>query len=322
MKKNLFLIHKWLALVFSLPLLVMAITGLIMSFSPKNPPARVATPASVADTVEITKIRYPELNFVRLIYNPSTITLMARDKAETKLITVDRGTTKILKEINPKEDPFIFSKIVHESFLLQGFGKKLVAFSGLALTLILLSGTFFWIRKSFFKDVKRLYRIDNLSRLKGFHIALGLTLFLPLLFASVTGFMIEFNSAFFQNAVARPHEKPMACTWPQQVSLLYKLRVTGRGNIFFCRPDHPYLMWNDERGTHQLAPNGEEVLFVEKNDWRKLPGTRKHFFVHWHGGENFGFMELPYLWANSLSLGLLIVSGFLMWLKKKRQFRA
>lgn len=321
MKRNLFLVHKWIALVFALPLLILALTGLVISFTPKNevPQRKGGETRPLVEVLDTIHAQSPELNIGRVNFSAASITIMGRGNAGTRLITIDRSSGEVIKNMAPKEDPFVFNKLVHESFLMQGFGKKLVAFSGLALFLVLLSGTFFWIKENFWQQLKNLYQARSLRRLRSFHIMLGITVLIPLLFTAGTGFLIEMNGLFFSDAIPREHLRPQKCSWNQQMMVLENLDTRGRGTIFMCRTDHPYLTFTDSQGSHQITPTGEEVLFIPREDWTKTSAPRKHFFVEWHGGEKFGPLGMLYNWLNSVSVLALIISGALMWWRKRNR---
>jgi hypothetical protein len=148
---------------------------------------------------------------------------------------------------------------------------------------------------------------------------LGLTVLLPLLFVSGMGFMIEMNGIFFSNAKVPEHVRPVNCSWDEQMRILSERNVRGRGSLLMCRGDHPYLTILDAQGTHQISPSGEEVFFSPRQNWTETPAARKHFFVEWHGGEKFGPLGSLYNWISSFSVTTLVLSGGLMWWRKRKR---
>lgn len=311
--RKMFLVHKWLSLVFSLPLLIMAITGLMLAFAPKHErPTSQKTISSVLPVFEILdqqRREHPSAQFMRANFSDDTVMVMLREKG-VRLLKIDRAEGRVLSNTSPTDDIFVLAKIIHESFFLQGFGKNLVAISGIMLFIILLTGIIY--------SLKRLMKMRRVKNLKEFHIAVGVFALLPLAFSAVSGTLIEYNSFFFQDNKQIPHARPASCSWNDSLQVI-KDRANGRGMIMFCRPDHPYISIAGKDGHREYTPFNQEVLFVPKADWSGQRGTRKHWFVHWHGGENFGKFEFPYQLLSSVPLLILIISGLIIWYRKHKR---
>lgn len=320
MKKNLYFIHKWLSLCFALPFLILAITGLMMSLEPKKTSShqKVDSPLPLHQIlVEIQK-KYPDANISRAQFTPETATLFVRGE-ELTLVTVYRKDGKILKEENPYKNIFFLSKQIHESFLLGNTGKMIVALCGFFLILVLLSGFFFWLKKSFIQQIKLLFKNGKLSRPRDLHIMGGLFGLFFLLFAGGTGFLIELNTLFWRNQDRVQHDRPEQCTFEQQVSVIQRINPL-KGRINFCTKDSPYLTYISKDSLTEFTPSGEAVLTVDKNQWQSHQFYRKHHFVELHGGDFFGPIKTSYRLFTGTMLILLNVTGIILFLKKRRKY--
>lgn len=317
--RNIYLIHKWLSLIFGLPLIVMAITGFVLAIAPKDQRPQVSQtlkPIEVSALLKQARVLFPKAQFMRAGFSEEQLTIMMKD-GDVRLLKIDRASGNVLSNTKPTDDFFVLNKIIHESFLLQGPGKNFVALSGIALFLILISGTIFWMKNKFRREFKALFSVQSFKSIKKFHVFIGVLFLLPLLFASVSGTLIEWNNFFMSDNKPIAHERPLKCDWDDVLEVVQN-HARGKGTIMFCRPDQPYLFISGQRGITQFTPDGKEVLFVPKDDWAGNRGTRKHWFVHWHGGENFGSFEFPYQLLSSLPLLILGITGFMIWMRKKR----
>lgn len=290
----------------------MAITGFMLAIAPKHDhssPPKYSSLLPVFEILDQQRREHPEAQFMRANFSQDSVMVMLREKG-VRLIKIDRASGHVLSNTKPTDDIFVLAKIIHESFFLQGFGKNLVAISGIALFIILLSGIIY--------SLKRLMKMRTVKNLKEFHIVLGVAALLPLVFASASGTLIEYNNFFFADNKQIPHVKPASCSWNDSMAVV-KSRANERGMIMFCRPDHPYISISGKDGYREFTPFDLEVLFVPKADWSGQRGTRKHWFVHWHGGENFGKFAFTYQLLTSIPLLILIISGLIIWFRKHKR---
>lgn len=307
MKINVFKVHKWLALGLSLPFLILATTGLVMTLETKEPSQdqMIFSPVPLEVILKTVQDIYPSAAITRVNFNDQSVTAYVKDNT-LRHVTVGRLDGKVIKDIEAMSNPFYAAKMIHESLLLNKTGKVIVALCGLGLFLVLMSGFFYWWgRKLNFK----------LKRLKDLHILVGLLFLIPLSFASSMAFLIELNTLFWKDVPLLPHTKPTTCTFEAQLSLIKEMELTG-GRINFCRPGHPYLTYINKQGSQDFTPAGEVVQNVLKSNWQDNFYFRKHHFVHLHSGDEFGVFKTPYRLLIGLSLLTLTISGFFMWRKK------
>jgi uncharacterized iron-regulated membrane protein len=325
-KRLLFQIHKWAALVLALPLLVMAITGVFLAIdhhSPKKPAPSVDEKVSLSQLMTRARAEIPGLILLRgLGRGPGgdTAHLLAR-KNGTVMIWADAPNAP-LQEKDVGSDPWFLNKMIHESFLLSQTGKNLVAICGYGLMLILLTGISYWLGSGFSARTRRLWELRGNHTLKAWHVLGGVVLVLPLLFIATTGAFIE-SQAWLPRPQLSTHPSPTTCTFAEQLSVVKKLEGEGlNGTVMFCRPDFFYLIVRGPQGIRQLSASGEEVLNVAADDWTKHPMLRKGTLVKIHNLDFLGPLALPLNGFLGASLLFFIVSGVLMWGRKKRKSHA
>ncbi|MFP5490489.1 MAG: PepSY domain-containing protein [Bacteriovoracia bacterium] len=317
MNRKIYWLHKHLALVFSLPLLLMAISGFIITLAPEGERPPELAPASVAKIFESAISKSEKIQIARLMMRGpggSQPHLMVSENDQRKLIWLenDEWREKILSD-----DFFYLNKHFHEGFLIPGIGKKIVAVSGLGLFFIVLSGCLFWlITTPVWTRTKRLW-LERRARLSTWHILLGLLLGIPLLFQSITGSLIELNSLIWSDQPSITHEKPASCSIEEQKNLLTSLEseVTF---AFLCRPGEPYVWVRTKSGTiTRYTPTGVPVMSYGAEKWQGSALTRKGYFVGLHEGKFLG--EWHHLYNRIMGLALLFftLSGLWIWLKKR-----
>ncbi len=313
-----FVLHKYLALVLSLPLLLTALSGVLISVSPlfsSGGASLKSPPISLIELMKKVTIEVPEAQLMRgLSRGPGgpTAHLMVNVEGKRQFIWSDGAE---LKRHDLSGDFFYQNKHFHEGFLLSSVGKKVVAYSGLGLALIVLSGVLFWLGNGFMKRTKNLWQ-SSPRRLAAWHVVLGLVIAGPLFFQAMTGSMIELNNLVFANAPVMDHEKPTSCTPNEQLALIERLEQPMM--VFFCRPDFPYLMVRTPEGeVIQYTAGGLAVMTQPKDHWQGTPLTRKGFFVGLHEAKIFGKFHHVYNFIVGVALTFFIISGLILWTRKK-----
>lgn len=318
MKRTLYSVHKWLALVLALPFLVLSVTGLLMTLQPKPEPLPLkdVTYLSVPDLLQKLQLERPKATITRVNFNDQSLTAYVKAD-DLSLITIERETGSIIKEENPMRNIFFLSKTIHETFFMKSTGKVIVALCGLGLTLVLLSGFFYWAKKNFLPQIASLYKNGKFKKLKDLHVMAAMIFMLPLLYAGSMGFLIELNKLFWNDNPVLAHEKPTSCSFDQQINVLRTLKLDG-GRINFCRADYPYLTYINKAGSREITPEGLVVQTVARSDWAGNFYFRKHHFVHLHSGDEFGIFKTPYRLVLSLGLLILNFTGLFIWWKKRK----
>jgi uncharacterized iron-regulated membrane protein len=320
MRKHwLFVVHKYIALALSLPLLLVALSGVLISLAPlfsSGSASPQSPPSTLAELLQKVLREAPQAQLMRgLSRGPggTTAHLMINEAGKRQFIWSDGQT---LKRHDLGSDFFYQNKQFHEGFLLSGLGKKIVAVSGLGLALVVLSGVLFWIGTGAMRRTKNLWQTSP-RRLAAWHVVLGLMLAGPLLFQALTGSLIEFHGLLFTDQPTIDHAKPVSCTPREQLAFLQNL-TREPAMVFFCRPDLPYLMVRSADGeVVQYTPAGLPVMRQSKEMWQGSPLTRKGFFVGLHEAKIFGKAHHIYNFIVGIALTFFIISGLVLWARKK-----
>lgn len=314
-----FVFHKYIALALSLPLLLIALSGVLISLAPlfsSGGASLHTSPLRLGALLQKVLSEAPEAQLLRgLSRGPggSTAHLMINEEGKRKFIWSDGHE---LKRHDLSSDFFYQNKHFHEGFLLSGVGKKVVAFSGIGLALIVFSGALFWFGEGFRSRTKNLWR-NSPRRLAAWHVVLGLLFAGPLFFQAVTGSLIELHGLLFTDLAAIEHAKPVSCTPREQLAFLQNL-TREPAMVFFCRPDFPYLMVRTTDGeVVQYTPAGLAVMTQPRDVWQGSPLTRKGFFVGLHEAKIFGKAHHIYNFIVGVALTFFIISGFILWFRKK-----
>jgi uncharacterized iron-regulated membrane protein len=314
-----FALHKYIALALSLPLLLTALSGVLISLSPLFTSGGASlnpSPSNLSALLQKVLQEAPQAQILRgLSRGPGgqTAHLMINEEGKRQFIWSDGAD---LKRHDLSRDFFYQNKHFHEGFLLSGVGKKIVAFSGLGLALIVFSGVLFWLGEGFWKRTKNLWQ-SSPRRLAAWHVVLGLLLAGPLFFQALTGSLIELHGLLFADLPAIEHTKPASCTPSEQLAFLQNL-TREPAMVFFCRPDFLYLLVRTADGeVVQYTPAGLAVMRQSKELWKGSPLTRKGFFVGLHEGKIFGKAHHIYNFIVGIALTFFIISGFILWARKK-----
>lgn len=320
MRQKLYIIHKYLALFLSLPILLLAVSGALIALAPA--PSHEASPAPsllLGELMERVAQDSPRSQILRgMTKGPGgeTAHLLVKEAQATHLLWMG---TRGLEGKNLRGDFFVLNKIFHESFLLGGVGKKLVAMSGVGLLLVLLSGTFFWLGPHFLRRTRALWKRRRV--LASWHVMLGIVFVAPLSFQALTGSLIEFHSVFFSNRAQLAHTPPTDCDPTQVRSMLLKLEQEQKFRmVFFCRPERPYVSVSFLDGSvGEFTAEGLEVSRVSPSDWSESPLLRKVKFMKWHGAHFLGPADSTYnVWTAAL-VGFFVLSGGWMWFSRLKQ---
>lgn len=316
MMKNIYFIHKWLSLIFLIPFILLAISGLVIAFKPR-PDFDIKKPLPLEEILANLRQERPQTRFARINFDDQHLVVYAIKDSLT-LMTIERGNGKVLIEEDPELNPFFFAQTIHESFYLEDLGRNLVAISGIGLCFVLLSGFFFWLRKNLLIKLKKLFKQGRISKVKDLHLMVGIVCLIPLLFSAITGSLIGLNSYFFsKDRVALKHVFPEGCTFEQQMEVLKKVSLSEKGIIFSCRDGSPYMNFIDEKGVRKITPTGKVVLEIGRDKLEDSSFLRHQFFVDLHSGEDFGVIRNPYNLLIGLSLVLLSYTGIAIFLGRR-----
>lgn len=284
--------HRWLTLVFALPLAIIVVTGLILSFEPMAQVTAAKPGTLTAERiVELLGRHDPEGKARSLAYRAYEGRLSIGGVRPDDTIDVDVRTGAELTEDGTVSNLFYYSRVLHETLMLElGW---LVHVSTMAMILLMIIGVFMgWPRLT--------------NTVSGWHK--GMAWFgLPLLVLSpLTGLFLVWGISFTGSP------PPAARATP--VPMVEAVRKVG------AEHDLSGLVWLRGRAGRQLVRiivDGEYRVFSVSAE-RVAPTTRNWVRI-WHEGNFAGIWSALMNVAISVALVGLMVTGLIIW--ARRRFR-
>jgi hypothetical protein len=279
-------LHRWITLVFALPLLVIIVTGLILSFEPMVQVSRTGGPAIESSRVIGLMKQYDPDNKARGLSFDASLQRMTLQGAGVPAIDLATGEAAISG--SALSDIFLWARVTHERLLGQGW---LVTTSTVALVVIMLLGI-----------LMGLPRLRN--TLSGWHkgtawFALPLILLSPL-----TGLCMAFGLTLQGGAApadgGRPVGLPEAVRMvADQHDLSHVISIGTRGGRVMAR-------LNEDGELRAYAVNSSGVAPLPRN-WPRLI----------HEGNWSALIASPLNVITSIALLTLLSTGLLIWARRK-----
>lgn len=182
-------LHAWVGLIFSVPILVIAITGTIMALKPMvisfEPAVQVLKDVTLGDVLTQAFSQNPTLEIDRIKVSPSDVVMikgrLGNQRFEKPIDVVTGALIEPLKD----HPVFDFVRSLHREFLLGKIGRKLSLISAISMTLMTISGFFVVLRR--LGGWREMFAKIQGSGFGKWHAVLG-RLLLPLLFlTALTG---------------------------------------------------------------------------------------------------------------------------------------
>lgn len=282
-------IHRWTTLVFALPLAVLIVTGLILSFEPMVIGSG-AKPLS-ADTITAVLAKHdPDGKARSLVIRSYADTMSIGGAQRGQMTHVDLATNEKIASPGPLATLFSTSRQLHETFLLQ-LGWLVTASTIAMLVLIALGVLMGWPRLR--------------NTLSGWHKGTGWFLLPLLILSPLTGLFLAFGVTF-----TSPLQSPPAGTAP--IAMVEAVRVVAAAHdlarVTWIRPLGGSLM-------ARLNDDGEMRVFnITRNGL--TPATR-----NWprllHEGNWSHYVAPAINIVISVALVLLLSTGLLIWARRK-----
>ena len=280
--------HRWLTLAFSVPLALLILTGLILSFEPvvrvsSIEPARLST----ARVVELLERHDPAGKAQGLAWHPYENRLAIGGGRSGPPIHVDVATGNVMPRAGWLATTFDVSRFIHEH-IVPGFGWLVQASTIAMLVLIALGIAMGWPRFA--------------NSVSGWHktVAWG---GLPLLILSpLTGILMAWGISF--TGPASPPLPP--------VPMIDAVRHVGASH------DLSNLVWLRNRGGRQLArvvSGGEYQIHVVSREG--LTATPRNWVRTIHEGNFAGIWSGLMNVVISLAFAGLMTTGLILWARRK-----
>jgi uncharacterized iron-regulated membrane protein len=283
-------LHRWITLVFALPLLAIIATGLILSFEPMVQVNGIgAQPIEAPRLVELIKRYDPDGKARGLAINSGAKRLTLQGIGAP---AIDLATGEPAAATSSLSDLFLWARFTHERLLGQGW---LVTTSTIAMIVLMLLGSFMGLP-----------RLRN--TLSGWHkgtawFALPLILLSPL-----TGLCLAFGLTFQAAPAPASGGKPVALPdavrmVAQSYDLAQVISIGVRGGRMMAR-----LYEGGELRAY--AVNSADVAALPRN-WPRLI----------HEGNWSAMIASPLNVITSLALLGLLSTGLLIWARRKLRRR-
>ncbi|RXH22133.1 peptidase [Bradyrhizobium nanningense] len=293
-KPALLRLHRWITLVFALPLLAIIVTGLILSVEPLVQTSGIGGPAIEAGrVVELMKRYDPDGKARGLSINAASrrITLQG-----TNVPAIDLSSGEAASTGSTLSDVFLWARFTHERLMGQAW---LVTASTLAMVIILLLGI-----------VMGLPRLRN--TLSGWHKATAWFTLPLILLSPLTGLCMAFGLTFQSGAPPAATGRPLALPDATRMvaashELSHVISIGTRGGRMMAR-------LYDGGELRAYAVTSSEVTALPRN-WPRLI----------HEGNWSALIASPLNVVTSIALLTLLSTGLLIWARRtlrKRRPRA
>lgn len=352
MRKLIFNLHLYLALLASAFVIILGVTGSIMAFEPEidhllHRKLAYVTPGkqtlSLAEIGAVVARRFPgePIDAYILSTSPDLSYQVAMETSGS--VYVNQYTGEIL---GVRPDQMEFLDYVHQLHLRllwrgrgdEGPGKKIMSWVGVVMLFLLLSGFYLWWRRKRFR-IKR----GSSGRLFWFdlHNMIGIFCLLFLLLLTVTGVMIGFertvNPWLYKITGSQPSQMPRKFPPPppgakpitvDQAMEIARSTLPGATPFLITVPEPNTAYQIRLRYPEDRTPGGRsriildqytgQVLFMESS--RTAPaGTRITIANRaLHTGDILGIPSKTLLSLVSLLLVVQAISGTVMWWKRIR----
>lgn len=295
MKTWLLKIHRWVALVFALPLLLVLGTGLILSFEPWLVVRAVEPGALTASKIEGLLSRHDPGGQARAIAYRSYDNALTIGAGRGGGTVVDVATGDALAGPSALANSLVTMRRLHETLLIDA--GWLVAASSIAMLALALLGVLMgWPRFA--------------NSLSGWHKAMAWGLLPLIVLSPLTGLFLYWGITF-----ASPPASPAGQGGP--LKLAEAVRIVGE------KHDLSSLVW--------LRPQGGRLLvrLVDGGEYRVFAVTREGIMPMprnwprlWHEGNFAGVWSAMMNVVTSIAMVGLLVTGVWIWLRRRARRRS
>ncbi|GLR62765.1 PepSY domain-containing protein [Marinospirillum insulare] len=315
-------LHSLPGLLAAIFVLLISVTGALLSFNPVLERATTSVPASgqisVAEFVSQLAKHYSEVEQVTRTPTGSLIVYYMQD-GQVRVDQVDHYTGQA---IIPYEPPAYsrWVKNLHRSLLLDTYGRALVGITALTLLLLAISGVMLLVTR--LGGWRQLFRPVNGTLIQRLHTEFGRLALLGLLVSSLTGIYLSattFN-LIAEGLEAEPELMQQVVTGPAApIETLTVLKSTDLSNLKELVYPYP----NDPKGTYSLTTKqGAGYLNQTSGEWlsyqpHNVTYLLYEFIYMLHTGEGLWWFGLA-LGIFALAAPLLAITGVLIWWQKFR----
>ena len=350
MRRVLFNLHLYTALIAAVFAVILGVTGSIMAFEPEigrllhwrlayvTPGAKALALGEIADVVA-KKFPGERIAGFEISTRPG---LSYQVRLRSRTAYVNQYTGEVLGVERGGIDFLGYVHQLHLRLLLLGkprLGKQIVSWAGVAVLFLALSGVYLWWP---YKRVQVEWRGSAKRVWFDIHNVVGIFSFLFLLTLGTTGVVIGFEEhttpLFYQMTGSKPAEEPDVSITPapgaKTIGLDRALEIARAAlpgatpfEINAAEPKEPYyvrLRYPEDRTPGgrsgvTVDPYTGKVLFAQGS--RTAPAGARMVIMNRaiHTGDIFGIPSKATASLVSLLLVLQVVSGVMMWWKRRER---
>ena len=358
-KKLLFKIHLILGLTAGVVLLIIGVTGAMLSFE-KEILNTINKSTYMVESGESAKLSTKELleKFQEKLPNSKINALtFYQDEKSSAVINVAGEGKEARKGVNYYVNPytaellpnikgegfFKFIENIHRRLTFGDVGKQIVAISVVSLLLLMISGIYiYWgrIKHAFFSSFTFKFKHKGRAFLSTMHSALGLWVIPFYLLSSITG--LTWSYEWFNNSLysitgvqkekrmpPKKQELPESFENIQKAVDLFNQNVNSyeKSNIRFNSNNGVYTFnYLSKEPSHDRAMNKielniqtNEVLKHEIFDDKPLNEKLMKSILALHTGEYFGIVGKIIMFITSSLMALFTITGFMMYIQRKKK---
>lgn len=278
-------LHRWITLVFALPLFAIIVTGLILSIEPLVQTTGVGGPAIDAGrVVELVKRYDPDGKARGLSINAGSRSITLQG---TNVPAIDIATGEAASTGSPLSNVFLWARFTHERLMGQAW---LVTASTLAMMVILLLGI-----------VMGLPRLRN--TLSGWHKGTAWFTLPLILLSPLTGLCMAFGLTFQTATAPAAGGRPLAL--PDAIRMVASSHELSHVISIGTRGGRVMARLYDGGELRAYAVTSSEVTPLPRN-WPRLI----------HEGNWSALIASPLNVVTSIALLTLLSTGLLIWARR------
>lgn len=293
MRPTLLKLHRWIALAFALPLLVVILTGVVLSIEPWLV-TRAIEPGSIAaaDLQALLRTHDPD-GKARAISFRSYDRTLSIGAGRGGAVVVDVATSRRLAGPSTIARVLGTARGLHERLLVDA--AWLTISSTAAMLVVILIGVLMgWPRFA--------------NSLAGWHKGIAWSLLPLIVLSPLTALLMAAGVTFAEPPAATREARQAPATLAEAIGIVAR------------EHDLAALVWIRAQGTRTLArvvTDGEYAVYVVARDG--MERTPRNWPRLWHEGNFAGGWSAAMNLVVSLACATLLATGFAMWLRRRAE---
>lgn len=337
-KKLLYRLHKFAGLIFGFFLLLMGVSGTVITF--REELLTKVYPELFHVEVRDSEMQLGEIFEKALYHAKGSITSIypSEEKSEAWLFLVKREGHKVptmmtmdpysgdkVGEMSVGKNIFALMLFIHSNFFLGKAGSFFVGILGVLLSLFIISGLILWVPQHHLaQKFKRTMKLDSHQK---WHHAIGVIFAVPLFISALTGFMIVFD--FWS---PKERESVTQCSMQGQINVLRNLTFEEQSRLIsvqLCSVKSGHVKVSMGTKNRHYLDGYERIIFdsltnavlqrINSEKDSKTSSFKKLFIFPLHSGELLGLVGKIIVLLEGFALSGLCVTGFRLYLSRRRR---